>query len=884
MEIRGGLTTPLLSIPSLKERQGDFSDWVDAAGNLIPVYDPATTRVNPAFNAGMDVGPNNLPYLRDQFMGCDGKTPNVICATDPRLQNSLAKAWLNLLPTPNFAGPLDNTFGRTPTGNAGATVMARRDGIDWRVDWYRGDKDHVTATFHHNYQGFQKASRLPAELATEDYVGGEGWWYADRLSWDHTFTPAILNNLNYGHTDAGGPSDCLDTPYASKFPQIPGVANHLFPPQLTFDDFEPMGCNVSNYTSRPDNDFNDLLTWVKGKHTLKFGGEARLLRLDLRNTSNGSGSFDFSRLNTGLLGLESGNAVASFLLDQVNGASTSFYTVGKYYARGPTFNFHVGDTWKATPSLSIDYGVRWDLAYPTHDLFNHLAFLDPVGANPGADDRPGRLAFAGTQYGAASYGRAYPEHNWYRAVAPRVGFAYRVRPKTVARAGYGIFFAQNYYPGWGAGMALDGFNATPSFSSSEGGLTAAFLLSNGFPQNFTRPPFIDSSFLNGQNGPEYRPLDSGRLSYAQQWNLTLEHQFTENSYISAAYVANKGTHLPSDLDPRNVLDPKLLSMGPALFDQFQPGQTELDGVQIPYNGWVQQMTACAPTVAQALVAYPQYCGSLRGINEKLGSSTYHSFQLKVENRFSHGLWLVGSYTASKLLTESDTVNQPAGVGAGGTAAYGVISPYQRNRERALSYDDTPQVLSLSMIYKFPVGKGQHYLNRGGVADKILGGWRMVNVFRAASGTPFYFRSSACTVPSQFDAGCIPGILPGANPWAQDKGHLNLNKPLFNVAAFEPADSFNFYLGQGPRISGNLREFGYHDHDFSLIKNFAITEKASVEVTAQFFNVWNWHILTCQTECWGTPGFSIDIASPSFGMWNGNVSPPRNIQLGAKIIF
>ena len=96
--IRGGTTTPVISIPSLKERQGDFSDWVDSSGKLIPVYDPATTRPNPLFDPNHQVGPSNMPFFRDQFMGCDGKTPNVICPFDPRLQNSLAQQWFKFLP------------------------------------------------------------------------------------------------------------------------------------------------------------------------------------------------------------------------------------------------------------------------------------------------------------------------------------------------------------------------------------------------------------------------------------------------------------------------------------------------------------------------------------------------------------------------------------------------------------------------------------------------------------------------------------------------------------------------------------------------------------------------------------------------------------------
>ena len=98
--------------------------------------------------------------------------------------------------------------------------------------------------------------------------------------------------------------------------------------------------------------------------------------------------------------------------------------------------------------------------------------------------------------------------------------------------------------------------------------------------------------------PTYRPFDGNQHSYAQQWNLTIERQLTDTLHISAAYVGNKGTRLLSQISPLNALNPNLLSMGPALFDEFGEGQAELDGVSNPYPGWETQMEDCAPSVAQ----------------------------------------------------------------------------------------------------------------------------------------------------------------------------------------------------------------------------------------------------------------------------------------------
>jgi hypothetical protein len=324
-------------------------------------------------------------------------------------------------------------------------------------------------------------------------------------------------------------------------------------------------------------------------------------------------------------------------------------------------------------------------------------------------------------------------------------------------------------------------------------------------------------------------------------------------------------------------------MGSALNATFQPGQTSLDGVSIPYAGWVSQMTACTPTVAQALAPYPQYCGGLYGTNEPDGNSYYQAFQFTAKKQMSHGLWYLASYTWSKTIDNVEDTNSTGGFlsfSSGETQ----FSPYQRSRAKSLASDDLPQNLSIALVYDLPFGKGQRFANRGGVVGKVVGGWEASTIFRAASGLPQEFRDfDSCNVPAQFRSNCIPGIVPGADPFAQSKSNLNLNKPLFNVAAFEPASTFNFYFGQGPRIS-DVRGFGLHDNDWTLRKMIPITERVNLQIRADFFNLWNWHMFANTGEYGVNNAFINDVASPTFGMWNGIVTAPRTIQAGARIEF
>lgn len=853
--IRGGLVRNALSIPSLKERQGDFTDWVDASGNLIPIYDPATTQIV------------NGQVVRQQFMGCDGKTPNVICATDPRLKNSLALQWFKYLPNPTFPGPTNNYLpDAVPQGiNADANIL------NLRFDEYLGNNDHLTFTVFKRTNLRQDTTDLPPQISTGQVNYKRTW--INRANWDHTFSPTVLNHFSVGYNNDHFFGGGIDVPYTDQLPQIKGVARHAYPSAIRFNDdgFAGYGSNQGsaeeNGQPAPAVVGSDLLTWVKGRHTLKFGVEYRNMTNNVPHVTGEAGEFDFSRASTGLLGEVSGSPIASFLLEQVDSANFNIRNNTRSIAVQTSWIAHAGDTWQVAPKLSLNYGLRWETVSPSYEKHDFFSFLDPLGLNPAAGNRPGRLAFAGDQAGPASYGARYPENRYFKAFAPRFGLAYSPTEKTVVRLGYGIFFDAGFIPGWEGGIRSDGFNSTPSFSSTQGGLVAAFILSQGVPQNFSRPPFLDSGFLNGQNAPIYRPVDANRLPYSQQWNLTIEHQATRTINISAAYVGSKGTRLISRIDPLNALDPSLLGRyGSALLSEFQPGQTSLNGVPVPYSGWVEQMQACPPTLAQALLPFPQYCGNIYGINENAGNSTYHSLQLKAEKRFSKGLWFLTSYTFSKTLTNADS-NQPGNLG---------ISPFEQRRSKGLALDDIPHSFSLALTYDLPFGKGQTWLNGGGMLNQLVGGWRMSSILRFSSGTPFSFRSSNCIVPSQFALACIPGLLPGDSPWAQSKADFDPSKPLFDIASFEPSDSFNTvtYYGSGARIT-NYRGFGYRNQDFAIFKDIRLSERVTFQLRGEAFNLWNSHTLR---------GFNTDIASPDFGKWDLSVTSPRNLQVAGRITF
>lgn len=879
--LRGSTSSPRYTLPTAQERIGDFSDWP------APIYDPATTRVNPGFNSGAPISASNLPFLRDQFMGCDGKQPNVICATDPRLVNTPAAAWLKYLPQPNLPGITSNYTPPTPisgTVNADSTVL------DVKGDMYWRDADRFTATVHYFGSFGNSQHVLPAQIATESYRQ-PNYNFANRANWDHIFRPNLINTFNIGYNDILSVIRCVDVGYADLFPAIPGAINNKLPPSIGIDGYQGFGCNSDGETTRPAWLANDQLSWVKGRHTLTFGGEYRALQDKERNQGNLSGSYNFSSLNTGLRGLQSGNGFASFLLGYVDNASLYVPTLATQYIRQKYVASHVNDSWKVTPKLTLNLGVRWDISTPTREKYDNWSFINPYLPNPGAGGRPGSLVFAGNVAGnnPASFGKPYPESIYYKAFAPRLGLAYALNARTVIRGGYGIFYQPLSYPGWNSGLSggRDGFNTSVILSSTDGGITPATLYSQGFTgAQYQAPPFFNLTFDNGKYPGVYREFNKGRLPYTQQWNLTIEHQFSRDFYVTAAYVANKGTHLISGIASQNVLNPSLLSMGNALFDQFSPGETTLDGVSIPYAGWVEQLTngQCQPTVAQALLPFPQFCGNLTALNENAGYSTYNSFQAKAEKRLSHGFMFLASWTWSKFL--SSGIDQQFGSGADQYS--GLFSPYQRRRNKSLDAQDVPQTFSLMSLYELPMGKGHRFLGTSsGFVSRVVSGWQLNGIFRAQSGIPFFFRSSQCNIPSQFGMGCVPAVLNGAEPFLTSFDSWDPNAgPLLNRAAFENGSNggvFSFDPGTGPRTS-NLRQSPFRKLDLVLEKNTSITERVKFQIRGEFFNVFNWHFFT-QGTTWGQGGaIRTDVGSPLFGTWTGAVTTPRSIQVAGRITF
>ncbi len=893
---KGGTNPPALTLPTLQELgeappgtgalkatapygtyNFDFSDYKNSTGAIIPIYDPAT-----------EVGGN--PATRTQFMGCDGLHPNVICNTYPGLSQRAA-VWNSFLPT--FRSNASTTANFQPAAALPDAILEGAFQYLYRFDMYVGESDHFAASVWHQGAPEKFNSYLPLPLSNQQLFGNPESSWLNHFNWDHTFSVNLLNHFAFGYQDRHEGEGVLNYSYVNSLPKIPGVANNTqAPPAIVFSGGpggqqygSTDGYPLEHINSRPEYVPNDLVTWIRGKHQFNFGAEYRAIRGSQTSATGEAGSFTFSTAQTGLPTGTNGNPQASFLIGQVAIATSTYYSAREYAKQQNVEAVFAGDTWRVTHRLTFNYGLRWDYNSPLIDKFHTQSWTDLSRTNPGAGGRKGAIVYASPSAGNAYAGKGAPESPFMNAYAPRVGFVLAVVPNMTVAAGYGISWDQLYI---GSVNSQTGWNNTATYTGTgTSGLDQAMNLQGSFPGDTLGGvpialPDFDVGIGNGGvvSAPWRDPVHGARRPYSQQWNLKIARQFGNNFSVSAAYVGSKATHVRSAVNPQNVLDPALLSLGSDLNSAFPVGSDTLTlsnghTYQAPYSGWSTQMKGCSPTVAQSLLPYPQFCSTLVEPLESSGFESYNSLQLTAEKRYTSGFYVMGNFTWSKL------IGMAAQEGGGLEAS--IYSPYQHYRYHELSPIDDPAVFNAEVIYQLPFGRGKRFLSGNRIADLIIGGWNITDVTHMNSGQPLAF-SASCTRPGQFAAsGCYATKLPGQKIIAMSKAavdkalYTGTAYSLFNKSAFDSSTNFqyNYVLTSGQQFTGT-RGFGYVDYDLSVGKAFAITEKMHFKIQAQFFNAFNQHTLG--------NSFGTGLTSSNFGQYTGTTSNPRQGQLVGRFEF
>lgn len=835
----GGGGTQLITLAPPDFRRGDFSRLLPLG---IRIYDPNTTR--PDGQGG---------FVRDAFPG------NII--PQSRI-SAVAKRYIDLMPQPNNNN-LTGNFLRQAGGKSG----------DNR--WSLKADHNITDNHKVSYSHWQSFHPITGNIGSygkdhplDDSFPGGGTVFGVRANYDWIISPTLLNHLGFGLSGTQRFGRGVSGKMGNTALQVPGIPTDAPDiPAMVIAGYSQFGNANQAGDLRWDQTrtFLDTVSWTKGKHQLKFGGEIWLQTYKQFSTLTGggvAGTAQFDRLETdnpasATFG-SAGDAFASFFLGQVHsssrlicGPSTEPCTRTK---RFPYAAFHFNDTIQLSPKLTLSAGLRYDLPFPFRDKDdNRLSAISLTAPNPAAGGRPGAYQFGNDAVVPAADKKEF---------GPRLSLAYQLNNQTVLRAGYGIIYAQtNAHAQGGLQFGNDfqaGFSFVQNLVNTTSGVQPVFLLDSGYPTFAGTLPNQSAGLQVGGTADHYA-ASGKKQGYVQSWQFSVQRELPFQNFIDIAYVGTASKRLPSALENgHNQVPFEFIRLGGLLNAPFDSPDAIAAGIVRPFPGF-------RGTVSQALRPFPQFTG-INSPFQPIGFATYNALQMKLQKRFSQGLSYIVSYTLQKTIT--DTANQ-----AYSAFEAGARDTQRRGLEKSLSTLDRTHLLVFSFVYDLP-GR-----NLSGPAGKVLGGWSASAVGKYYSGVPLSI-GGGTSIPL-FAGGNRPNRNLSGNPRTgvsrgdfKPGGAAAGGTPYLNISAWsQPAP---FTLGTGSRTEPSLRGFPLMNEDFSLIKRTYINETANVEFRAEFFNLFNRVIF-------GNPATNTNDPI-NFGRSFSQANTPRIIQFGLKVNF
>lgn len=830
----------LTTVPTLLQRQGDFSQTRAANGQIITIYNPFSTR-----------SVNNV-FVRDAFAG--NRIPL-------NLQDPVARRIMEYYPLPNVAGnPVtgQNNFAAQGTG------IVNSDGYDVKIDHNFSQNQRAFARFSRRTFTNEGASVFPEQLRV-----AEGVLLQPQIStgaaidYNWNITPTYLLNVRVGLgrilLDFGAQGEGFN-PTQLGFPAY--IANNA--DRLVFPGIAPAGFRALG-VGGPDIRRNAFMTHslqiantkIAGRHTLKFGLDARLFRVNNLEAGAATGNFNFGPNftqgpNANVASATSGNGLASFLLGLGGGIFTTKFrdlaTQSFYY--GP----YIQDDWRVTDRLSLNMGLRWEIETPRTERYDRMNYFDPTIRNP-LSDRTGLNLQGGLVYVGVGGAERRQFKTDLKNFGPRLGFAYQITPQTVVRAAGGIFYGAHPYSAGGVIGAL-GFRTDTPFLGTIDTVTPNFRLSDPFPNGFlpASGSSLGASSFTGTvvNGP----LPDQNATRTYSWNGSIQRQFF-GILAEAAYVGTRAIDLTEGADNYNLnqLRPEQLALGTALADR----------VPNPFFGLINVAPYNLPTIPRRnlIAPYPQY-SVVNPLFKTDATSSFHSLQLRAERRLSNGVTFQLSYTKQKLI---DTYSNIAQVGR----AVAIQNIYDRGAEKAVSPNDVSQRLVASFVAQVPFGRGKRFGNGlPGVVDAVLGNWQMNGIYTWQTGLPLLITT---TNTSQSGSNTLRPNNNGRSALIEGGDPQTRLDRWFNTSVFSQPAPFTF--GNTGRTLPDVRGPNSVNMDFSLFKNFPIRERVNVQFRAEAFNVTN-------TPVFGLPDQALN--SQTFGQINTQANSPRQIQFALKLLF
>lgn len=692
-----------------------------------------------------------------------------------------------------------------------------------------------------------------------------------RLSHSYTFSSNVMNVVNFSWGQYYNPSiaGAADGGWPVKLGFAdPGSGNF---PEVDFGDaVNGVGETAIGYGANGAYTSNmfilgDSVSWVKGRHTFKFGGEVRFM-MQTSRPDTGSMGFGFKPDQTRFMGQpwsnQTGFGFASFLLGDVDNASQ--VTPGNLSGRRDYEALYAQDDLRVNDKLTVNLGLRWDVTGPWSEKNGHWANYNTTAINP-TTGVPGLLEFA--KDGSTTF---EGPRDW-KQFGPRVGFSYQVTPRAVVRASYGIFYqgvGMDYWTGVPYGFA-PGYRGTNRVDPVGGGVPA-FNWDDGYP-GVEVPPTQDPNALPwGVTMMSPEGLKGGRI---QQWNAGFDMELTKDLVVGVNYIGNKGSHLHGYNFERNQPNMAALSnlvkSGKEWNWVYDEASAADAGVPYPYAGF-------SNFSFMALSPYPQVAttwGPLLPVGSPLGSQSYHALQLTLNKRRSHGVTAYASYTYARARSDLDT----------GFQEWWWAGPIQdvHNLDmegNVIAEFDQTHVFKGYVAWELPFGKGRRFANKEGWTDALLGGWELSLIFRYDTGAPLGFNSSNYmagwndyTYPLYVNRNASVPLGNNFDPSKFDMANpASPSNQYFNPAAFSNPAYGEF--GTGPGRFEELRAPGGAYEDLGIMKRFTVGP-VRAQLRLELLNLFNRHYF-------GWP--NTDIGSDLFGQMTGpGWSTPRQGQVSIR---
>ena len=840
--------------------QVNGANYLDPLGRTIQsgaIFDPLTER------------PVNGIATRDAFVG------NIIPATrfDPVSVKVLA-----LVPLPsginNDRGQLGNNY-QVPWLSQTRSYLP-----SLKLDHSVGSKMKLSGLYQATMQEVQFSTPngnmegFPAPITAARGSFIYTWTY--RANMDYTLTPTMLLHIGAGwyHLNFNDPSPTLNYDAEKELGLKGSLLNRHFPVLTVgsagvgtggMNSLGPAAAiQGSTYERRPSGVAN--VTWVKGNHTYKYGGEWRLERYPARNYSASSGLYTFSApaggvvstAQTSLQGITTSQGVtgftfASFLMGDATAIQITRPTTTATHKT--QIAFFAQDTWKVTRKFTLDYGVRYDYGQYAREDFGRSGSFNPLLANASAAGHPGGYQFEATCN--CNFAK-----NYKPAFGPRVGFAYQLNQRTVLRGGFGIVYTGTALPPVGGVIASNAFTSVPGYGQTVG------KFQNGIPTSLN--PIFPNFNSNVTQLPgtivntTYIDPNAGRPARQYQYSIGFQRELTKDMVIDASYIGNRGiwwntagTAAPGlnmvtqELLGRygftvgNSADSTLLTRQMGQLTTANLATLAQRGVFLPYSNFPSNQT-----VRQSILPFPQYGNTIAPSAAPVGKTWYDSLQVNVTQRFWHGLSLNANYTYSKnldLLTSPDVFNWGLG--------------------KSFSGNDQPHQFRFSAQYQLPeFRKSSISALRNPIVASVISGWGVGMLLQYQSADRLNRPNSANALPISNWLGRGPGSAANGaaqvkldangnpmNPWSVNwtdydgKVHtdpLDVNCHCYDptkTQVLNPAAWTNIPDGQWANDFSAIRSFRgirYPNESGNISRNFRIKEGINLNIRVDFQNAFN----------------------------------------------